>query len=142
MKNQLKKTFFILCIVFWYSIGNSFALEIHIPTDRVWDDIATRIENKNSKEKRWSLTQGQWSTTVSGNRDTLFNFINLINEYLRWIFGAIATGLTIYAWYEAIIAWWDHKVLKKAMRILIGTAVWLAIAMLSTAFIKILVNLV
>lgn len=51
-------------------------------------------------------------------------------------------GLTAYAGYEAINSWGDTKSLKKAMRIFIGIAVGLTIAMLSSALIKIVVNLI
>ena len=142
MVKTIKKTFLSIILLLWISISSSFALEIHIPTDRAWDDIATRIESEDKKGGWGSISKGQWSTTISWNTNTLYNFINLLNEYLRWIFGAIATWLLIYAWYEAITAGGDHKVLKKAMRIIIWTCVWLAIAMLSVPFIKILVNLI
>lgn len=51
-------------------------------------------------------------------------------------------GLTAYTGYEAINSWGDTKSLKKAMRIFIWIRVGLIIAMLSSAVIKIVVNLI
>jgi len=51
-------------------------------------------------------------------------------------------GLTIYAGYEVITWDGDKKAMKKAQWTLIGVAVGLCIAMLSSAIIKIVVNII
>ena len=92
-------------------------------------------EEKNNNN--WVINSSE-----SKKDSTIFSVINLINKYLWRSFGVIAMGLTAYAGYEAINSWGDTKSLKKAMRIFIGIAVGLAIAMLSSALIKIVVNLI
>lgn len=143
MLRKLKKFSFLLFTFFGLSFWQIFALEIQLPWDKAGDDLAIRIESESEtkQERWWEVKKSQWSTRISGDKNTIYNFINMINEYLRWIFGAIAMGLTIYAGYEAITAGGDQKALKKAMRILIWTAVGITIAMLSVALVKILVNL-
>lgn len=79
---------------------------------------------------------------MQGNEDTLYSALNLINEYLWRAFGGLAMALTIYAGYEVITWDGDKKAMKKAQWTLIGVAVGLCIAMLSSAIIKIVVNII
>lgn len=87
-------------------------------------------------------TQWKSSGIVQGNEDTLYSALNLINEYLWRAFGGLAMALTIYSGYEVITWDGDKKAMKKAQWTLIGVAVGLCIAMLSSAIIKIVVNII
>lgn len=87
-------------------------------------------------------TQWKSSGIVQGNEDTLYSALNLINEYLWRAFGGLAMALTIYSGYEVITWDGDKKSMKKAQWTLIGVAVGLCIAMLSSAIIKIVVNII
>lgn len=87
-------------------------------------------------------TQWKSSGIVQGNEDTLYSALNLINEYLWRAFGGLAMALTIYSGYEVITWDGDKKAMKKAQWTLIGVAVGLCIAMLSSAIIKIIVNII
>ena len=113
-----------------------FAIEVRLPQDS--------SQSKNDLSINTEKNNNNWVINSSQNKkdSTIFSVINLINKYLWRSFGVIAMGLTAYAGYEAINSWGDTKSLKKAMRIFIGIAVGLAIAMLSSALVKIVVNLI
>ncbi|MBB1578595.1 MAG: hypothetical protein HG424_001235 [candidate division SR1 bacterium] len=111
--------------------SNQGLLRVSVP----WDQ-GTKQDDVNIK------TAGKTSNAVVGNEETLYSTLNLINDYLWWSFGAIAMGLTIYAGYEVITGDGDKKAMKKAQWTLIGVAVGLCIAMLSSAIIKIVVNII
>lgn len=113
-----------------------FAIEVRLPQDssQSKNDLSINTEKNNNN---WVINSSQ-----SKKDSTIFSVINLINKYLWRSFGVIAMGLTAYAGYEAINSWGDTKSLKKAMRIFIWIGVGLTIAMLSSALIKIIVNLI
>ena len=113
-----------------------FAIEVKLPQDS--------SQSKNDLSINTEKNNNNWVINSSQNKkdSTIFSVINLINKYLWRSFGVIAMGLTAYTGYEAINSWGDTKSLKKAMRIFIGIAVGLTIAMLSSALIKIVVNLI
>ena len=113
-----------------------FAIEVRLPQDssQSKNDLSINTEKNNNN---WVINSSQ-----SKKDSTIFSVINLINKYLWRSFGVIAMGLTAYAGYEAINSWGDTKSLKKAMRIFIWIGVGLTIAMLSSALIKIVVNLI
>ena len=111
--------------------SNQWLLRVSVPWDQ-W----TKQDDVNIK------TAWKTSNAVVGNEETLYSTLNLINDYLWWSFWAIAMGLTIYAGYEVITWDGDKKAMKKAQWTLIGVAVGLCIAMLSSAIIKIVVNII
>lgn len=122
------------CIKYWLSgilvFMSLFSLpvlgvEVRLPTDRPGDNITN-----NGK------------TQINANEDTLYNTINLVNEYLWWSFWVIAMGMLIYVWYLAITGSWDSKIYKKIIWGLIWIAFGLGIAMLSSALVKIVVNFI
>lgn len=120
----------------------AFWVTIHLPSDHLNNDLNIKSNTESStKALGMDVNIHKRNTEIKGDESTINNSINEINSYLWWSFGVIAFGLTIYAGYEAITADGDKKSLKKAMRTLIGVAVGVAIAMLSSALIQIAVNL-
>lgn len=133
----MKKLFSCLLLLgvslqpFFGTITEASNLTVQIPSD-LWeknDDIYIKAKESSAN-------------AVVGNEKTLYSTLNLINDYLWWSFWAIAMGLTIYAGYEVITWDGDKKAMKKAQWTLIGVAVGLCIAMLSSAIIKIVVNII
>ena len=125
---MLKKLFSFMVILssFFMPI---FWVEVRLPNDHPWDDVNITMEGQTS------------NTRVRGDEQTLFNTINLVNNYLRWSFALVCTALVIYWGFELITANGDKKALKRAQWTFIGTWIWIAIAMLSYAFVRILSNL-
>ena len=95
-----------------------FWVELRLPSDHAGDDINITIEGQTK------------NTRIRGNEDTLFKSINLVNTYLWWSFAVISTGLVIYWGYQLITSNGDKKIMKKAVRTLIWTAIGISIAML------------
>lgn len=126
LQSMMKKIIFSILLTL-SSIGMIFAIEVKLPKANA-KDLSTNHTSINSSE--------------GGSNETIFSVINFINKNLWRSFPVIAMWLTAYAWYEAITSWGDTKTLKKAMRIFIWVAVWLTIAMLSSALVKIVVNLI
>jgi len=107
-----------------------FWVELRLPSDHAGDDINITIEGQTK------------NTRIRGNEDTLFKSINLVNTYLWWSFAVISTGLVIYWGYQLITSNGDKKIMKKAVRTLIWTAIGISIAMLSYLIVKFLTNLI
>ena len=145
LQSVMKKIIFSILLTL-SSIGMIFAIEVKLPKDNS-EDLSI-----NHKRNVWKVLG--WDTKLStehnssinssegGSDKTIFSIINFINKNLWRSFSVIAMWLTAYAWYEAITSWGDTKTLKKAMRIFIWVAVWLTIAMLSSALVRIVVNLI
>lgn len=106
-----------------------FWVEVRLPNDQVGDDINITTQ--------WKMS----NTRIRGDEKTLFNTVNLVNNYLRWSFTIVCTILVIYGGFELITANGDKKALKRAQWTFIGTWVWIAIAMLSYAIVRILSNI-
>ena len=131
---MMKKIIFSILLTL-SSIGMIFAIEVKLPKDNS-EDLSI-----NHKRNAWKVLG--WDIKLSTEHNsTIFSVINFINKNLWRSFSVIAMWLTAYAWYEAITSWGDTKTLKKAMRIFIWVAVWLTIAMLSSALVRIVVNLI
>lgn len=107
-----------------------FWVELRLPSDHAGDDINITIEGQTK------------NTRIRWNEDTLFKSVNLVNTYLWRSFAVISTGLVIYWGYQLITSNGDKKVMKKAVRTLIWTAVGISIAMLSYLIVKFLTNLI
>ena len=107
-----------------------FWVELRLPSDHAGDDINITIEGQTK------------NTRIRWNEDTLFKSVNLVNTYLWWSFAVISTGLVIYWGYQLITSNGDKKIMKKAVRTLIWTAIGISIAMLSYLIVKFLTNLI
>ena len=123
-----------------------FWIEIKLPNDKPGDDVNINTPLPEvSNTKRGIIELTEWwqtnNTRIRWDEKTLLNTVNLVNKYLRWSFTLVCTALVIYWGFELITANGDKKALKRAQWTFIGTWVWLAIAMLSYAFVKILTNL-
>lgn len=125
---MLKKVFSSIVILssFFMPI---FWVEVRLPNDQVGNDINITTQ--------WQMS----NTRIRGDEKTLFNTVNLVNNYLRWSFTIVCTILVIYGGFELITANGDKKALKRAQWTFIGTWVWIAIAMLSYAIVRILSNI-
>ena len=107
-----------------------FWVELRLPSDHAGDDINITIEGQTK------------NTRIRWNEDTLFKSVNLVNTYLWRSFAVISTGLVIYWGYQLITSNGDKKIMKKAVRTLIWTAIGISIAMLSYLIVKFLTNLI
>lgn len=81
------------------------------------------------------------SSTIESNESTIFDVIQIINDYLWFSIAGLAMVVLIYAWIKLILAEWDKEEVKKANRMVISAIIAIFAAMLSYAIIKLVVNL-
>jgi hypothetical protein len=118
----------LACLILWLFIFlPTFAqFKIHV-------DLPERDGNEDLNIQR---TRVDWWT------DLIAKSFDKTNSYLWWSFLVVSIAMSIYAWYTLITANWDKKATKKASGLFIWTAVWICIAMLSYAFVRLLANLI
>lgn len=80
-------------------------------------------------------------TRVQADEFTLFEFIKLINDYLRFAMWAIALGVLVYGGIKLITAQWDPEKMSSANKLLLWAAVGIVIIIFSYAIVRLIVNL-
>lgn len=80
-------------------------------------------------------------TRVQADEFTLFSFIQLINDYLRFFMGAIAFWVLIYWGIQLITAQGDAEKMSSANRLLLGAGIGIVIVIFSYAVVRLVVNL-
>ncbi len=119
--------------VFWkYIFGLSllalnfasvFSLSVQIPTPSGQDDIIIA------------------ESTVESDESTLFDIIQIINDYLWFSIAGVAMVVLTYAWIKLMVAEWDKEQIRMANRMVVSAMIAIFTAMLSYALIKLVVNL-
>lgn len=80
------------------------------------------------------------STRIQADEFTVFSFIQLINDYLRFFMGAIAFGVLIYGGIKLITAQGDAEKMSSANRLLLGAGIGIVIVIFSYAVVRLIVN--
>jgi len=97
-----------------------------------------------------SVPEGEWESDVmvppgkskiDTDEKNIFETIQIINKYLWFSIGAICMWLLIFGGFRLIVAEWDEEVAKKTSTLLIGASVWIAVAMLSYAAVRLIINI-
>ncbi len=76
----------------------------------------------------------------TGEKD-IFELIQIINKYLWFSIGAIALVWLIIWWFRLLTSEGDEEANKKTSKMLLWSAIWIGIAMLSYAIVRLIVNL-
>jgi len=123
----MKKIFFK--IVLWFTLlgfnlANVFAITLQVPTPSGQEDIVVT-----------------WPTQVESNESTIFDIIQIINDYLWFSIAGIAMVVLISAWIKLILAEWDKEKVSSANRMVISSIIAIFVAMVSYAIIKLVINL-
>lgn len=123
----MKKIFFK--IVLWFTLlgfnlANVFAYTVQVPTPSGQEDIVVT-----------------WPTQVESNESTIFDIIQIINDYLWFSIAGIAMVVLISAWIKLILAEWDKEKVSSANRMVISSIIAIFVAMVSYAIIKLVINL-
>jgi len=123
----MKKIFFK--IVLWFTLlgfnlANVFAFTLQVPTPSGQEDIVVT-----------------WPTQVESNESTIFDIIQIINDYLWFSIAGIAMVVLISAWIKLILAEWDKEKVSSANRMVISSIIAIFVAMVSYAIIKLVINL-
>ncbi len=123
----MKKIFFK--IVLWFTLlgfnlANVFAITLQVPTPSGQEDIVVT-----------------WPTQVESNESTIFDIIQIVNDYLWFSIAGIAMVVLISAWIKLILAEWDKEKVSSANRMVISSIIAIFVAMVSYAIIKLVINL-
>lgn len=121
---RLKFIIFGLIMFMWINVWNIFAIDIQVPSSQWNEDIIVT-----------------WPSQIHTDESTIFEIIQLINQYLRFSIWLICLIVLVIAGFKLISAEWDASKTKKANSILSWAIIWIIICMLSYAAVRIIVNL-
>ncbi len=105
------------------SLASVFSLSVQIPTPSGQEDIIVA------------------TSTVSSDESTLFDVIQIINDYLWFAIAGVAMIVIAAAWIKLILAQWDKEQTSSANKMLISAIIAIFVSMMSYAIIKLVVNL-
>lgn len=111
-------------ILFFCNIGLVWAIDIYVPWSQWNENIVVA-----------------WPTQVDTDEWTLFEIIQIVNEYLRFSVWFFCLIVLIIGGFKIITAEWNSDKLKKANKITIWGVIWIFIAILSYAAVRLIVNL-
>lgn len=83
-----------------------------------------------------------WPTTVQWEEKHIFVLIQRVNEYLRFSIAAICFGILVYAWVKLMSKNESEEESKKTWKLLSWALIWIVIAIVSYAVVRLIVNLI
>lgn len=105
------------------SLASVFSLSVQIPTPSGQSDIIVA------------------ESTVESNESTLFDVIQIINDYLWFAIAGMAMVVLVYAGIKLIWAEGNKEDITSANKMMVSAIIAIIAAMLSYAIIKLVVNL-
>ena len=105
------------------SFASVFSLSVQIPVPHWQEDIIVA------------------ESTVESDESTLFDIIQIVNDYLWFSIAGAAMIVLITAGIKLIMAEWNKEDITKANRMIVSAIIAIFAAMLSYAIIKLVVNL-
>lgn len=116
-------------IVLWLgllglNLTSVFAVTVQVPTPSGQDDIVVT-----------------WPTQVESDESTIFDIIQIVNDYLWFAIAGVAMVVIIAAGIKLLIAEWEKDKVSSANRMIISSMIAIFVAMVSYALIKLAVNL-
>ncbi len=108
----------------WSMMTNVFAFTLQVPTPSGQDDIIVT-----------------WPTQIESNESTIFDIIQIINDYLWFAIAGVAMVVLIFAWIKLMIARWNKEDTGAATKMITATIVAIFASMLSYVVIKLIINL-
>jgi len=123
----MKKIFWRIIIITWLvgiNLSTIFAITLQVPTPSGQDDIVVT-----------------GPTQVESNESTIFDIIQIVNDYLRFSVALIAMVLLIYGWIKLITASGNKESVSSANKIIVSAIIAIFVAIVSYALVKLVVNL-
>ena len=111
-----------ISLLIW-SFASVFSLSVQIPVPHGQEDIIVA------------------ESTVESDESTLFDIIQIINDYLWFSIAGMAMVVLIASGIKLIMAEWNKEEITKANRMIVSAIIAIFLAMLSYAIIKLVVNL-
>jgi hypothetical protein len=121
MKKIISKIIVVFSL-FIINISGIFAFRVQVPNPNWQEDI---IET--------------WLTSIESDENTIFEIIQIVNNYLWFIIAWIAMVIFVVAWLKLII-WW-HDSMKSANHMLLSSGIAIVVSMLSYTIVKLVINL-
>ena len=123
MKNFFWK-FIVICVLSLSNLLPTLAITLQVPTPSGQDDIIM-----------------SWPTQIQSNESTIFDVIQIINDYLRFAIVWMAMVVLVFGGIKLIVAGDDKDVVATANKMIISSMIAIFVSMLSYALIKLVVNL-
>lgn len=123
MKKYLTKIIIWITLL-WLNLSNVFGITLQVPTPSGQEDIVVT-----------------WPTQVESDESTVFNIIQIVNDYLWFAIAWVAMVLLVVAGLKLITASGDKEQMTKANNMVIGSMIAIFVSILSYAIVKLVVNL-
>lgn len=123
MKKIFSK-FIVWLTLFGLNLAGVFSYTVQVPTPSGQDDIVVT-----------------WPTQLQSDESTIFDIIQIVNDYLWFAIAGVAMVVLIAAWIKLILAEGEKEKVSSANRMVISSIIAIFVAMLSYAIIKLVVNL-
>lgn len=107
-----------------FFITISFAITLQLPVGHGQDDV---------------IITGP--TQVESDERTIFDIIQIINDYLWFSLAWVAMVVLIYGWIKLITGQWKWEAVKWAHNMILWAVIAIFFAMTSYAIVKLVVNL-
>lgn len=122
---KIVSKFSILLFVFVVSnLSNVLAIVVQVPTPSGQEDI---------------IMTGP--TQVESDESTIFDVIQIINDYLWFSIAGVAMAVFVFAGIKLIIARWNKEDTGAATRLITSAMIAIMVSMLSYAIIRLIINL-
>jgi hypothetical protein len=106
------------------NLSTIFAITLQVPTPSGQEDIVMT-----------------GPTQVESNESTIFDIIQIVNDYLRFSVALVAMVLLIYGWIKLITAGGNKESVSSANKIIVSAIIAIFVAIVSYALVKLVVNL-
>ncbi len=123
MKKYLTKIIIWISLL-WLNLLNVFGITLQVPTPSGQEDIVVT-----------------WPTQVESDESTVFDIIQIVNDYLWFAIAWVAMVLLVVAGLKLITASGDKEQMTKANNMVIGSMIAIFVSILSYAIVKLVVNL-
>lgn len=123
-KNIVSK-FLVLLLVFVISnLSNVMAIVVQVPTPSGQEDIVMT-----------------WPTQIESNESTIFDVIQIINDYLWFSIAWVAMAVFVFAGIKLIIARWNKEDTSAATKLVTSAMIAIIVSILSYAVIRLIINI-
>lgn len=103
---------------------NVFWVTLQVPTPSGQEDIVVT-----------------WPTQVESNESTIFDIIQIVNDYLWFSIAWVAMIVLLYGWVKLITGQGKSEVVSAANKMVISAIIAIFVSIVSYAIIKLVVNL-
>lgn len=103
---------------------NVFWITLQVPTPSGQEDIVVT-----------------WPTQVESNESTIFDIIQIVNDYLWFSIAWVAMIVLLYGWVKLITGQGKSEVVSAANKMVISAIIAIFVSIVSYAIIKLVVNL-